>query len=90
MKPVPAKAAAAKHVPAKSVPSKPVPAKMVHGHVTKPAVVAKPAVKHTVPSKKTAVKAPVKVQKKSEPAKKIPPGEEARLPAKKSIDQSRR
>jgi tRNA nucleotidyltransferase (CCA-adding enzyme) len=76
MKPVPAKAAVAKHVPAKSVPSKPVPAKMVHGHV------AKPAVKHTMPSKKTAVKAPVKVQKKSEPAKKSHPAKKP-VPARK-------
>jgi tRNA nucleotidyltransferase (CCA-adding enzyme) len=76
MKPVPAKAAVAKHVPAKSVPSKPVPAKMVHGHV------AKPAVKHTVPSKKTAVKAPAKVQKKSEPAKKSHPAKKP-APAKR-------
>jgi tRNA nucleotidyltransferase/poly(A) polymerase len=61
IKPVPAKAAAAKHLP---VPSKSVPAKMVRGSV------AKPAAKHSTPSKKTAVKAPVKVQKKSEPVKK--------------------
>jgi tRNA nucleotidyltransferase/poly(A) polymerase len=76
MKPVPAKAAVAKQVPAKSLPSKSVPAKMVHGHV------AKPAAKHTVPSKKTAVKAPVKVQKKSEPAKKSHPVKKP-APAKK-------
>jgi tRNA nucleotidyltransferase (CCA-adding enzyme) len=76
MKPVPAKAAVAKHAPAKSVPSKAVPAKVVHGHV------AKPAVKHTVPSKKTAVKAPVKVQKKSELAKKSHPAKKP-VPAKK-------
>jgi tRNA nucleotidyltransferase (CCA-adding enzyme) len=76
MKPVPAKAAVAKQVPAKSLPSKSVPAKMVHGHV------AKPAAKHTVPSKKTAVKAPVKVQKRSEPAKKSHP-EKKPAPAKK-------
>jgi tRNA nucleotidyltransferase (CCA-adding enzyme) len=76
MKPVPAKAAAAKHVPAKSVPSKPVPAKVVRGPV------AKPAVKHSVPNKKTAVKAPVKVQKKSEPAKKSHPAKKP-APVKK-------
>src|ERR1700733_8457430 len=64
IKPIPAKTAAAKQVPAKSVPSKSVPAKMVHGPV------AKPAAKHGAPSKKTPVKAPVKVQKKPEPAKK--------------------
>ncbi len=73
MKPVPAKAAAAKHLP---VPSKPVPAKMVRGPV------AKPAAKHTLPSKKTAVKAPVKVQKKSEPVKKSHPVKKP-VPARK-------
>jgi tRNA nucleotidyltransferase (CCA-adding enzyme) len=82
MKPVPAKAAPAKHVSAKSVPSKPVPAKMVRGPVAKPVAVAKPAVKHGVPSKKTAVKAPVKVQKKSEPAKKSHPAKKP-VPARK-------
>jgi tRNA nucleotidyltransferase (CCA-adding enzyme) len=76
MKPVPAKAAAAKHVPAKSVPSKSVPAKMAHGHV------AKPAAKHSVPSKKTAIKAPVKVQKKPEPVKKSHPAKKP-VPARK-------
>jgi tRNA nucleotidyltransferase (CCA-adding enzyme) len=82
MKPVPAKAAPAKQVPAKPVPSKSVPAKMVRGPVAKPAAVAKPAVKHGVPSKKTAVKAPVKVQKKSEPAKKSHPAKKP-APARK-------
>jgi tRNA nucleotidyltransferase (CCA-adding enzyme) len=67
MKPVSAKATAAKHVAAKPVPSKPTQTKVVHGPV------AKPAVKHSVPSKKTAVKAAVKVQKKSEPVKKSHP-----------------
>ena len=76
MKPVPAKAAAAKHVPSKSVPSKSVPAKMVRGPV------AKAAVKHSVPSKKTAVKAPVKVQKKPEPVKKSHPAKKP-VPARK-------
>jgi tRNA nucleotidyltransferase/poly(A) polymerase len=76
MKPVPAKAAAAKHVPAKSVPSKSVPAKVVRGPV------AKAAVKHSVPSKKTAVKAPVKVQKKPEPVKKSHPAKKP-APARK-------
>jgi tRNA nucleotidyltransferase (CCA-adding enzyme) len=76
MKPVPAKAVAAKHVPAKSVPSKAVPAKIVHGSA------AKPPAKHSVPSKKTAVKVPVKVQKKSEPAKKSHPAKKT-APAKK-------
>jgi tRNA nucleotidyltransferase (CCA-adding enzyme) len=71
MKPVPAKAATAKPVPSKSVP-----AKMVRG------AVAKPAAKHSVPSKKTAVKAPVKVQKKSEPAKKSHPAKKP-APARK-------
>jgi tRNA nucleotidyltransferase/poly(A) polymerase len=77
MKAVPAKAAPAKQVSAKSVPSKSVPAKVVRGPVAKHAVVAKPAVKHSVPSKKAAVKAPVKVQKKPEPAKKSHPGKKA-------------
>src|SRR5882757_6697410 len=77
MKPVPAKAAAAKQAPAKSVPSKPVPAKVVRGPVAKPAAVAKPAIKHGVPSKKAAVKAPAKVQKKPEPGKKSHPAKKA-------------
>jgi hypothetical protein len=72
MKPVPAKAAA-KHVP---IPSKSVPAKVVRGPV------AKPAAKHSLPSKKTTVKAPVKVQKKSEPAKKSHPAKKP-VPARK-------
>jgi tRNA nucleotidyltransferase (CCA-adding enzyme) len=76
MKPVLAKAAAAKHVPSKSVPSKSVPAKMVRGPV------AKAAVKHSVPSKKTAVKAPAKVQKKPEPVKKSHPAKKP-VPARK-------
>jgi len=71
MKPVPAKATAAK-----SVPSKSVPAKVVRGPV------AKAAVKHSVPSKKTAVKAPVKVQKKPEPVKKSHPAKKP-APARK-------
>jgi tRNA nucleotidyltransferase (CCA-adding enzyme) len=82
MKPIPAKAAAVKQVPAKSVPSKSAPAKMARGPVTKPAAVAKPAVKHSVPSKKTAAKAPVKVQKKPEPAKKSHPAKKP-VPARK-------
>jgi len=77
VKPVPAKAAAAKQAPAKSVPSKPVPAKVVRGPVAKPAAVAKPAVKHSAPGKKTAAKAPAKVQKKPEPAKKSHPAKKA-------------
>jgi tRNA nucleotidyltransferase/poly(A) polymerase len=76
IKSVPAKTAAAKHVPAKSVPSKAVPAKVGHGPV------AKPAAKHIVPSKKAAVKAPVKVQKKPEPAKKSHPVKKP-IPARK-------
>jgi tRNA nucleotidyltransferase (CCA-adding enzyme) len=76
IKPVPAKAAAAKHVPAKAVPSKSVPAKVVRGPV------AKAAVKHSVPSKKTALKAPVKVQKKPEPVKKSHPAKKP-SPARK-------
>ncbi len=71
IKTVPAKAVAAKHVP-----SKPVPAKTVRG----PA--AKPAAKHSAPAKKAAVKAPVKVQKKPEPAKKSHPAKKA-APVKK-------
>jgi tRNA nucleotidyltransferase (CCA-adding enzyme) len=76
MKPVPAKVAAAKHVPAKAVPSRSVPAKVVRGPV------AKAAVKHSLPSKKTAVKAPVKVQKKPEPVKKSHPAKKP-APARK-------
>jgi hypothetical protein len=71
VKAVPAKAVAAKHVP-----SKPAPAKTVRGPV------AKPAAKHSAPAKKTAVKAPVKVQKKAEPAKKSHPAKKA-APVKK-------
>jgi tRNA nucleotidyltransferase (CCA-adding enzyme) len=66
VKAVPAKAVAAKHVP-----SKPVPAKTVRG------TVAKPATKHGALAKKTAVKGPVKVQKKPEPAKKSHPVKKA-------------
>ena len=77
MKAAPAKVAAAKPVPAKSVP-----AKAVRRPVVKAASAAKPVAKNNIHAKKTAVKAPAKVHKKSEPVKKSHPAKKA-APARK-------
>jgi tRNA nucleotidyltransferase/poly(A) polymerase len=73
IKPAPAKAAVTKQV---AGPSKPAPAKMIRGPV------AKPAAKRSVPAKKLAVKAPIKVHKKTEPVKKSHPAKKP-APARK-------
>lgn len=77
MKTAPAKAAAAKPVPARSIP-----AKVVRRPVVKAASAAKPVAKSNSHGKKTAAKAPAKVNKKTEPVKKSQPAKKA-APARK-------
>jgi tRNA nucleotidyltransferase (CCA-adding enzyme) len=86
-KAAPAKSAAAKAAPAKgtaarALPSKMIPAKPARGAPAKPLHAAKPVLRHGAPQKKAAAKAPVKLHKKSEPAKKVQAAKKS-VPARK-------